>query len=320
MNTPSKQKTHQNLIAKAGKLLMDTMMPKTWEMRKYSPDYGLDFAVEVFEGEDKSSPQTLGEHFFIQLKSTQSPTTGPFYLHKSGNDEMGREQQASRPSMSLNTYRIKLDTKLLVTVEKMGVGQPVLLVVADITRNRCSFVCLNDYVDKILIPKFEDKEYSDAKHRTVHVPYDNDLSTPKGRTALRWYAKRSKMISAFQRFTFQHSQLCQAECGDWRPQAINFAREIARYDFWDDLEMCSEFGIYRKGLRRFIDEGQPRLMERSIPLIDDKALEGELDDFLMRDDVFQLWRGLSTLPKLYENIWREWFLPTELGIMTGTVS
>jgi len=30
-------------------------------------------------------------------------------------------------------------------------------------------------------------------------------------------------------------------------------------------------------------------------------------------DVFELWRQLSLLPKTYEDVWREWFLPTALG-------
>lgn len=35
--------------------------------------------------------------------------------------------------------------------------------------------------------------------------------------------------------------------------------------------------------------------------------------YLKKVDVFQLWHGLSVLPKNYEDSWREWFLPTELG-------
>lgn len=29
--------------------------------------------------------------------------------------------------------------------------------------------------------------------------------------------------------------------------------------------------------------------------------------------VLQLWRGLSVLPRNYEDVFREWFLPTALG-------
>ena len=30
-------------------------------------------------------------------------------------------------------------------------------------------------------------------------------------------------------------------------------------------------------------------------------------------DVFELWRQLSLRPKTYQDVWREWFLPTALG-------
>jgi hypothetical protein len=38
-----------------------------------------------------------------------------------------------------------------------------------------------------------------------------------------------------------------------------------------------------------------------------------MDDHLRKVDVFLLWHGLSVLPNNYEDVWREWFLPTDLG-------
>lgn len=267
--------------------------------------------MEVFEDALAQYPQTLGEHFFIQLKSAESPSVGNLNLHRRSNVEKGREQLDDEPSTSIEVYILSLETSELVTVERMGVGLPVLLVIADLSREKCIFVCLNDYVDKILVPRFDD--YRDAKSRTIHLPASNDISTTVGQIALRWYAKRSKLFSAFQRFTYQNSELNWAEHGDWRSLAEHFAQKIVRYDFWDDVEMCPIIGHYRDGLRRFIETGQPGLLERSIPLVDIKTFEGELDDHLRKVDVFLLWNGLSVLPKNYEDVWREWFLPTDLG-------
>lgn len=286
-------------------------MPTSWVLREYRPDYGLDYAVEVFEDASSAYPQTLGEHFFIQLKSTDAPKKVSLGLRRRGNVEKDREVLKAEPSMSIDTYSLGLETPELVTVERMGVGLPVLLVIADLKSEKCVFVCLNDYIDKILVPRFAD--YRDAEQRTIHLPCSNDLSSPFGRIALRWYAKRSKLFSAFQRFTYQSSELEWAEDGNWRSLAEHFAQKIARYDFWDDVEMCPIIGHYRDGLRRFIETGQPGLIERSIPLVDVKTFEGEMDDRMRKVDVFLLWRGLSILPKNYEDVWREWFLPTELG-------
>jgi len=307
----AKRRAPQHLIDERGIALLRRVMPKNWVLREYRPDYGLDYAVEVFEGTGSSYPQTLGEHFFIQLKSTESPKLGTLQLYRRGNVEKGKEKLDERPSMSIETYSINLETWELVTVERMGVGLPVLLVIADLVHEKCVFVCLNDYIDKILIPRFDD--YRAAEHRTIHLPNSNDISTVVGWVALRWYAKRSKLFSAFQRFTFQHSEMKWAEDGDWRSLAEHFAQKIVRYDFWDDVEMCPIIGHYRDGLRRFIETGQPNLVERSIPLVDIKTFSGEMDDHLKKIDVFMLWEGLSILPKNYEDVWREWFLPTDLG-------
>ncbi|TPM97706.1 DUF4365 domain-containing protein [Mesorhizobium sp. B2-1-3A] len=312
----AKRRAPQHLIDERGIALLKRVMPVNWVLREYRPDYGLDYAVEVFEDAGTPYPQTLGEHFFIQLKSTDSPKIGSLQLHRRGNVEKGREKLDDEPSMSIETYRLSLETSELVTIERMGVGLPVLLVIADLTRERCIFVCLNDYIDKILVPRFDD--YRDKEHRTIHLPCTNDVSGTVGRIALRWYAKRSKLFSAFQRFTFQHSELNWAENGDWRSLAEHFAQKIARYDFWDDVEMCPIIGHYRDGLRRFIETGQPGLIERSIPLVDVRTFEGEMDDHLRKVDVFLLWQGLSILPKNYEDVWREWFLPTDLGQALST--
>lgn len=311
MQDQAKRRAPQHLIDERGGALLKRLMPANWVLREYRPDYGLDYAVEAFEGDGVSYPQTLGEHFFIQLKSTESAKTGVLKLYDRGNVEKGREQLGAEPAATINIYSFSLETSELVTVERMGVGIPVLLVIADLEREKCVFVCLNDYIDKILVPRFND--YRDAGHRTVHIPCTNDLSGPAGKLGLRWYAKRSKLFAAFQRFTYQYSELQWDENGDWRTLAEHFAQKIARYDFWDDVEMCAIIEHYRDGLRRFIETGQPRLLERSIPLVDVKTFDGEMDEHLKKLDVFMLWRGLSILPKNYEDVWREWFLPTMLG-------
>lgn len=93
----------------------------------------------------------------------------------------------------------------MVTVERIGIAVPVLLVIADLKASRCVFVCLNDYIDKILIPRYDN--YRTKEHRTVHVPVANEIGSERGTIALRWYAKRSKLLGAFQRFTYQFAEL-----------------------------------------------------------------------------------------------------------------
>lgn len=312
----AKKQSEQHIIDREGEKLLRAKLPQHWLLRDYRPDYGLDFTIETFkagvaaEGKLKTY-ETLGEHVFVQLKSVAEPTPASLTLYSRGNVEKAPEQlDRTEKVADIDTYRFQLETSELVTVERMGVGVPVLLAIADLANERCSFVCLNDYVDKILIPRHED--YRAKASRTIHVPVRNEIGSEMGQVALRWYAKRPKLLAAFQRFTYQFSELQWAKDGDWRGLANYFARRIAAYDFWDDTEMCGLIPYDAAGLRRFMETGQPGFLNRPADIpdgFDEAALTAQFEKL----DVFELWRQLSLLPKTHEDVWREWFLPTALG-------
>lgn len=312
----AKQRSEQHLIDQEGERLLRSKLPRHWVLREYRPDYGLDFTIETFKTGQSAEGrpttyETLGEHVFVQLKSVAAPEVKPLAVFMRKNVEKGPETlNRSDKVADINTYRFQLETSELITVERMGIGAPVLLVIADLTSGRCSFVCLNDYIDKILIPRYEDYRVKDS--RTIHLPVDNEIGTKPGLMALRWYAKRAKLLAAFQRFTYQYDELQWAEGGDWRGLANIFARRVAAYDFWDDTEMCWPIAHIAAGLRRFIETGQPGFLKASEE-IPEGFDEAELNAPLEKLDVFELWRQLSLLPKTCEDVWREWFLPTAMG-------
>jgi len=316
----AKQRSEQHLIDQQGEQLLRSKLPRHWVIREYRPDYGLDLTIEVFKPTENSSTaltayETLGEHFFIQLKSIAAPDVRQLAIFGRGNVEKSPEKLIHADKVAdIETYRFQLETSELVTVERMGIAVPVLLVIADLATQRCSFVCLNDYIDKILIPRHED--YRVKQSRTIHVPTHNEIGTDHGLVALRWYAKRPKLLAAFQRFTYQYSELQWAKHEDWRGLAEVFAQKIANYDFWNDTEICGLIKRNAAGLQCFINTGQPGFFKE-----DTTILEGfdelELRDHLRKLDVFELWRQLSLLPKTYEDVWREWFLPTALGYLTS---
>jgi hypothetical protein len=312
----AKVRSEQHLIDQEGEKLLRSKLPKHWIMREYRPDYGLDFALEVFKpgGASPGRPatyETLGEHLFVQLKTIAEPVVKTLRIFGRGNVEKGPEQLDRTDKVAnIDTYRFQLETSELITVERMGIGVPVLLTIADLKAQRCSFVCLNDYIDKILRPRHRD--YRSKESRTIHVPSHNEVGTEPGLIAIRWYAKRSKLLAAFQRFTYQYSELQFAQDADWRGLANAFARKIFAYDFWDDTEMCAPIPYNAAALRRFIRTGQPGYFKepKSIP----KGFnEAEHRAHMRQLDVFELWRQLALLPKTFEEIWREWFLPTAVG-------
>lgn len=313
--TGAKKRSFQHLIDQDGQQLLREKLPKQWVLREYRPDYGLDYAVEVFKNVEsveggRPNHETLGEHFFVQLKSVDDPVVRSLDIFSRGNVEKAPEQLDRDDKVAtVDTYPFSLETPELVTVERMGIAVPVLLMIADLKSRRCCFVCLNDYIDKILVPRHAD--YRVAQHRTVHVPVSNEIGSEVGLVALRWYAKRAKLLAAFQRFFYQFSELKWAADGNWEELAKHFGQRIAQYDFWDDTEMCQPIRYAGDGLVRFLREGRPHFFQRNSAAL--AELTEEEQAHLHKVDVFELWRQLSLLPKTYEDVWREWFLPTALG-------
>jgi len=311
----AKRRPCQHIIDQEGQQLLREKLPKPWIIREYRPDYGLDFSVEVFktlESAEGKRPmyETLGEHFFVQLKSIDDPDIKPLDIFRRGNVEKAREKlDRDNKAATIDTYRFSLETTELVTVERMGIAVPVLLVIADLNARRCSFVCLNDYIDKILIPRHDD--YRSKEHRTVHVPVANEVGSARGQVALRWYAKRAKLLAAFQRFTYQFAELQWSSGGNWEKIARYFGGRVAEYDFWDDTEMCAPIPYHANCLRRFLAEGRPYYIQPEDELF--SAFPGEDEVYWKRMDIFEFWRSLALLPQTYEDVWREWFLPSALG-------
>jgi len=328
MPSPAKKQSEQHLIDAEGQQLLRSRLPRHWVLREYRPDYGLDFALEIFaaakDGQHTKTYETLGEHIFIQLKSVTSCEIKPLKLYGRMNVEKTRELLNKDDIVGeINTVCFQLETSELVTVERMGVGVPVLLVVADLSRKECFFVCLNDYIDKILIPRHQN--YRDKGTRTIHVPVLNEVGgDAPGQVALRWYAKRPKLFAAFQRFVFQQAELEYSwSSPDALPMARYFAERIASYDFWDDTEMWGMIPYYGAAVRRFLETGSPGLMKIDEELITrevakgDKQVAQEFIEQLRRSEVPELWRLLSVLPRNYEDVCREWFLPSALGMATS---
>ena len=296
---------------------MRSKLPAHWVLREYRPDYGLDYSLEVFKEADTAGKvrtyETLGEHIFIQLKSVGEAKALPLTIHERGNVEKAPEHLVKdKIAGKVDTYRFSLERSELVTVERMGVGVPVLLVIADLTAQRCSFVCLNDYIDKILIPRNPD--YQAKASRTIHVPVMNEIGTMVGETALRWYAKRPKLFAAFQRFVYQENELkWAAESPNWEELAQYFARRIQTYDFWNDAEMWIPLSWWGDAIKRYLETGDLKLLDRA----DDEKKSKEEIAARHKWEVYELWRQLALLPRTYEDVCREWFLPTALALFSS---
>jgi len=322
--------TEQHVIDGAAQDLLRSILPKHWVLREYRPDYGLDFALEVFReipadvGHGaKGSFETLGEHIFVQLKGARKAERRSLKIYSRGNVEKMVHQENRKDLVGrIETLPFQIETSELLTVQRMGAALPVLLIRADLQAGKCYFVCLNDYIDKILIPRQSD--YTKKAWSTIHVPGLNDLRSPRtGITALRWYAKRAKLFAGFQKFVYQQVELSYAtDRGELMRLARHFASLLLKYDFWDDTPFWRIIPYYGVALKRFLAEGSPRLIsvnEEGLRQASDgnEEFRQELMALLAEQDVPELWRCLAILPRNYEEVCREWFLPTSLGLLTG---
>lgn len=325
----SKKRTHHHAIDSRAQDLFRSKLPPHWVVREYRPDYGIDFSVELFEDPQEGSrtftSETLGEHLLFQLKGIEECDPHNLTVYGRKNVEKNPLSPDTSDVYKIPTIRKPIETSELVTVQRMGAALPVLLVIAELKQNECYFICLNDYIDKILIPSQED--YASADSRTIHVPTRNAIASNElGIVPLRWYAKRPKLYAAFQKFHYQFVELQYASnTTEFLPIARHFASLLKSYDFWSNTEMWLILAEYFNALQRFIETGNPGLMREAEGVADYASAIGrdieevrtQLREQFHEQEVMQLWHGLSVLPRQYEELCREWYLPTPLGIMSS---
>lgn len=318
----AKKRVVQHLIDEDAKALFQRSLPKEWVLREYRPDYGIDFDVEVFQKLEDGG-ETLGEHVFIQLKGTQKIKRTKLSLYRRlAVESYPLSEDRADLVGKLDVISFSLEASELVTIQRMGAALPVLLVVADVKESECYFVCLNDYIDKILVPR-HGANYA-ARARTIHIPLSNRLSNDGvGLIAFRWYAKRAKLFAAFQKFVYQQGELAYAYNGEaLRSRTRHFSQKLLRYDFWANTEMWAIIPHYGNALATYLRSGRPHLH-----VIDESAVakvagvgEDAMVDMmneLLENEIRDLWRCLALLPRIYEDLCREWYMPTSLGYMTS---
>jgi hypothetical protein len=236
--------------------------------------------------------------FFVQLKSVSKTDIETVRTHPRENVAKAALTFDRSKYLDIDVIKYDLETNELFTIETMGSGMPVVLIVATLDSNRLFFVCLNDLIDKVIVP--EDPDYGDKDKKRIYVPVRNEItSDPISLTALRFYAKRAKFYSCFSLFEYQRNELSYA--AEWpQPEIaeliVHFIRVLDRLDIWDDCEMWKLVGEYRNQLDRW----QEMYAEQGLT----PAVIG---------DAMRLWTGLVALGHNYEELCREWFLPTNLA-------
>lgn len=325
------------------------LLPDRWVIRDYRPDYGIDLLIELFEYIDPEHTQaaTLGETLFVQVKSTEVVDAARLRVYPRENVELGPLQEDRAEQTEIDVARLQMETSELLTVQAIGSAIPVLLFLVELSTRRIFFVCLNDYIDKIIIP--QDPAYHDRQSKVLHIPLHNCITAGNTRSLrpLETYGKRAKLYAAFEKFAYQRHELGFAHDA-WGAAGSDGARETAarrlmrlvrhflsmdlRYDFWTRIPAWEPIRMSHAELwvlQRLLANADPDqdlallqdflVNQPAYPLVKDYVADVDLPraHWHFYTHLLQVWDRLATLARMYEEVVREWFLPTFLGSALG---
>jgi len=319
-----KRKSLSHLIDRQAINTIERILPDFWTIREYRPDYGIDLAIEIFEKpaeETKSSIyETLGEHFFVQVKGKEKIKITSLEVKKRDNVEKGKLKESSL-FKKIDVIKFQIEISELCTIQRMSNVVPTFLFLVDTSNDNIYFLNLNDYIDKVIIPK--DQNYESKKYKTLYIPASN-IITREFNTLypLMFYSKRPKFYSFFNKVRYQFNELSYV-AEDGLTECLGyFSKVLLTLDVWDCSWMWPLFDKYKKAFFNFINNKELGLMNYTIELDDSEASFDTAYSFGKKYtqkkafyymELRQLWEGMSKLYNVYEEICREFFLPTMMG-------
>ncbi|MFV9426909.1 DUF4365 domain-containing protein [Rhodococcus aetherivorans] len=316
-----------------GVTITKSSLPQHWVCREISPDYGLDLHIEMFGDapEASGSWDALGEHIFAQVKTEKKVKTSwidpfrsvgskPHSILQSGDDESEKFEKLEVVSYSLEVEEIE-------TVRRMGAAVPVVLVVVDMATRVPYFICLNDWISKVL-PIFRPR-WRNGKAVTVHIPTSSVLSNESSWIYLSVLAKRAKFYSAFSAFRSQCKEIKYAteaiiHAFDRDGKALREVfelKELFSFYYSDNiaLDVWGSEAIPTIGLMDIVREqiDEMKIIIESVSG-DPDSISNEREWFDMVGKLHRvnaLYESVASSSDTYEAMVREKMLPTQLATL-----
>lgn len=327
MTSPRHRKRqHANHITgKLGVDLVKQRLPEYWAIRELNPDYGLDIHVEVFDllPDGSGSADTLGEHFYAQVKGVKGGVEKIIKTVRSRTNVAKADPDPNEgDEVDIEVVAFSLDTNELLTVEAMGAAVPALLFVADLDTGTVYYVCLSDYISKVLLP--ENPNYADQGSHTIYLPTWNVLDPADDGFAYMWLlARRSKYYAAFNTFIYQRIEMGSAvasfaarlidpdtDKAQLAPDIISMLRVFVRADL--RLDIWEQSGPGSWSPLNDVRDGLEKVLKR-IPLFTKSQPTEAVERFCILIDT--VLRQGANLGRMYEELVREWRLPTAFAVL-----
>ena len=316
-----KKRSEQHISGESGVSILKEIFPKEWAIREYTPDYGIDLDVELFEDLGNQIYRTLGEHLLFQVKSTKHLKKKTVKLYSRVNVEK-EIKELREDSCEMEIVQYSLDTDLLVTVERMGSAVPVLLSVVDLDSKKAYFVCLNDYIEKILIPS--KPAFYNHKKVTINIPVRNCLNTEEGKHIIEWYGKRPKLYAFFNKVHYQFNELQYTSDVYFVEQTDHFLKILCRLDVWSATRYFPALRDIKYDIDYYLEHHNTPLGAATLKYMIDKGEDvdseiyeatGCMSEVSFRHSnlvhsLYEIWRRASNVANIFEENAKEAYLPT----------
>lgn len=316
-----KQRVLQHIMEDESYEIIKSQIPKHWVIREFNrPDYGIDLVIELFEIVGNNLAETLGEFIYVQVKSVKELETKLETIYEVGNVAKGVWTENKKSYTKIDVIKFPFDTTSIYTIQSLGGSVPVLLFVVDIKNRETYFVCVNDYIDKIILP--QNPKYTEQGSVTFTIPAFNKLSNVEiANGALKFYGKRAKLLAAFSKFSFQKNEI--AHIFGYKDYPVwTYRDEIEKDKEYEQDEIktqllyfisqIEDLDIWRHNEWQVLPQAKMDLEK-----VKDLLEAGEVDWARVKDKVIVLWHQLTNLGNIYEDICREWFLPKVISLMTS---
>ncbi|WP_240601624.1 DUF4365 domain-containing protein [Flavobacterium columnare] len=301
--------------------IIKKLIPKEWVIREFNrPDYGIDLVIELFDKVDEQISETLGEFIYVQVKSVKQIEIKKEKVFPVGNVAKGKWKEDKTEYSEIDVVKFVFDINSLFTIQTLGGSVSVLLFLVDIVTENVYFICINDYIDKIILPK--NSKYTEQDSYTITIPTLNALNNIEiSNNALKFYGKRAKLLASFSKFSYQKNELSYllkvkdfpiftyreelekdkvVTNNDILEQVLFFIEQIEELDIWEHKEW------------------------QVLPLAKTEIIE--LKNYLQskdvvweiaREKIIICWHRLTNLGTMYEDLCREWFLPKMISLLTS---
>lgn len=316
-----KKRPKQHIIAEKGVEILKELFPNEWAVREYTPDYGIDLDVELFDDLGNDVYRTKGEHVLFQVKGTKKINMKTIKLYAQMNVE--KEQQKDKTDYrTMDVIQYSIDTDLLVTIERMGSAVPVLLCVVNIENKEAYCVCLNDYIEKIIVP--EKPNFYKQKTITINIPVENCVNTDIGKHLIEWYGKRAKLYAFFNKVNYQLRELNYSSNFEYKELAEHFLKILCRLDVWSAVDYFPILKCVKEEIDYYIEHHNTKIGDKFLNNmiaggkdVDSKIYEGthcigevSYREINLIQSLHTLWEHLCTIADIFEEDAKNYFLPS----------